>query len=195
MGIPVRLHWTFLFIIPFVAWNFASFSQEAAGGIYGFGGIEPASLRWAYSLFFAILLFACVALHELGHSYMAHKNGIGIKSITLYFFGGVAAMEEIPRNPRLELQMAFAGPAVSGVVGLFAIYLAGPTAAVAGAGHPLAIMLWNAGGHEPHTHGLQSAARLSHGRGPSPASLVCDSHALCKGHPEGCEISERSSRH
>jgi Zn-dependent protease/CBS domain-containing protein len=145
MGIPVRLHWTFLFIVPFVAWNFASFSQETVGGIYGFGGIEPASLRWAYSLFFAILLFACVALHELGHSYIAHKNGIGIKSITLYFFGGVAAMEEIPRNPRLELKMAFAGPAVSGVVGLFAVYLAGPAAAVAGAGHPLAIMLWNLG--------------------------------------------------
>jgi len=54
-------------------------------------------------------------------------------------------MEEIPRNPRLELQMAFAGPAVSGVVGLFAVYLAGPAAAVAGAGHPLAIMLWNLG--------------------------------------------------
>jgi len=133
MGIPVRLHWTFLFITLFVAWNFASFSQEAAGGIYGFGGIEPAGLRWAYSLFFAILLFACVALHELGHSYIAHKNGIGIKSITLYFFGGVAAMDEIPRNPRLELQMAFAGPAVSGVVGLFAVYLAGPAATVSGA--------------------------------------------------------------
>jgi Zn-dependent protease len=87
------------------------------------------------------VLFACVALHELGHSYIAHKNGIIIRSITLYFFGGVSAVEEIPRNPRLELQMAFAGPAVSGVIGLISILLASllPESSAAG------IMLWTLG--------------------------------------------------
>ena len=54
-------------------------------------------------------------------------------------------MEEIPRNPRLELQMAFAGPAVSGVLGLISVYLAGPAAAFGGAGNALAIMLWTLG--------------------------------------------------
>ena len=145
MDIPVRLHWTFLLVILYVAWAFASFSQTVYGKTYGFGGIEPAQLRLIYSLLFAVVLFACVALHELGHSYIAHKNGIGIKSITLYFFGGVASMEEIPRNPRLELQMAFAGPAVSGVLGLISVYLAGPAAAFGGAGNALAIMLWTLG--------------------------------------------------
>ncbi|MDD1749234.1 MAG: CBS domain-containing protein [Methanothrix sp.] len=145
MGIPVRLHWTFLFIILVVAWNYATFSQEAGGIIYGFGDIEPANLRWIYSLLFAVVLFACVALHELGHSYIAHKNGISIKSITLYFFGGISSMEEIPRNPRLELQMAFAGPAVSGIVGLTTFYLSGPSAAFWGAGNPMTIMLSNLG--------------------------------------------------
>lgn len=135
MGIPVRLHWTFLLIVLYVAWAFASFSQEVLGRTYGLGSIEPVSFRWAYSLVFAVVLFACVALHELGHSYIAHKNGIEIKSITLYFFGGVSALEEIPRNPRLELQMAFAGPAVSGVIGLASVLLAslfveGSTAAI-----------------------------------------------------------------
>lgn len=143
MGIPMRLHWTLLFIILFIAWNFTSFSQKLAGGIYGFGSVEPASLRWIYSLLFAIVLFACIALHELGHSFVAHKNGIGIKSITLYFFGGVASMEEIPRNPRLELQMAFAGPAVSGLIAVASFYLAGPAASLAGESHPLTIMLWS----------------------------------------------------
>ena len=109
IGIPVRLHWTFLLVILYVAWAFASFSQTVYGNVYGFGAIEPVQMRWLYSLLFAIMLFACVALHELGHSYVAHKNGINIKSITLYFFGGVASMEEIPRNPGLELKMAFAG--------------------------------------------------------------------------------------
>jgi Zn-dependent protease len=145
MGIPVRIHWTIIFIILFIAWNFASVHQESGGMIYGLGGIEPVELRWLYSLFLALVLFACVALHELGHSYMAKKNGIGIKSITLYFFGGVASMEEIPRNPGLELKMAFAGPGISGILGL-AFFLAGEQAgAVLGAGHPMTIVLANLG--------------------------------------------------
>jgi Zn-dependent protease/CBS domain-containing protein len=145
MGIPVRLHWTLLLVIFYIAWAFASFSQTVYGKTYGFGDIEPAEMRWLYSLLFAVVLFACVALHELGHSYVAHKNGISIKSITLYFFGGVASMEEIPRNPRMELQMAFAGPAVSGVLGFISVYLAGPAASFGGAGNALAIMLWTLG--------------------------------------------------
>jgi Zn-dependent protease len=145
MGIPVRLHWTFIFIIIFVAWDFASLYQVAGGVIYGFGGVEPVLLRWLYSLLFALVLFACVALHELGHSYVARKRGINIKSITLYFFGGVAAMEAIPRNPRLELQMAFAGPGASGVLGLVFLFLGGQAEALAGTGHPVTILLSNLG--------------------------------------------------
>jgi Zn-dependent protease len=45
-------------------------------------------------MYTALLLFVCVGLHELGHSYIARKFGIVIRSITLYFFGGVSAMEE-----------------------------------------------------------------------------------------------------
>ena len=141
MGIPVQLHWSFLLVILYIAWAFASFSQQVLGRSYGFGEIEPAGLRWAYSLIFSLVLFTCVALHELGHSYIALKNGIAIRSITLYIFGGVSAMEGIPRNPRLELQMAFAGPAVSGILGLMGILLA----TLLDEGSPLGIMLWMLG--------------------------------------------------
>ncbi len=144
MGIPVRLHWSFLIVILYITWAFASFSEQVFGRTYGFGGIEPSIYRWIYSLAFAVILFACVALHELGHSYVARKNGLGIKSITLYFFGGVAAMDEIPRNPRLELKMAFAGPAVSGAIGVACILIAQPAYLLEG-GMPLATMLWTLG--------------------------------------------------
>jgi Zn-dependent protease/CBS domain-containing protein len=144
IGIPVRLHWTFLVVILYIAWAFASFNELVLGRTYGLGSIQPTSLRWVCSLIFAIVLFACVALHELGHSYLAHKNGVDIKSITLYFFGGVAAMEEIPRNPRQELQMAFAGPAVSGIVGLVSLILADLTGSY-GEGNPITIMFWTLG--------------------------------------------------
>jgi Zn-dependent protease/CBS domain-containing protein len=145
MGIPVQLHWTFLVIILYVAWAFASFGEPVFGKTYGFGAVEPASVRWIYSFAFALLLFLCVALHELGHSYIARKHGIGIKSITLYFFGGVASMEEIPRDPRLEMQMAFAGPALSGVLGLLCMLFYLQFAAVLGDGHPIPTLLWTLG--------------------------------------------------
>ena len=145
MGIPVRMHWTIIFIVLFIAWSFANTSQSTSSIIYGFGGIEPAEVRWFFSLLLALILFACVALHELGHSYIALRNGIGIKSITLYFFGGVAAMEEIPRNPSLELKMAFAGPAASGILGLIFLLAGRETVSYLGISHPLSIMLSNLG--------------------------------------------------
>jgi Zn-dependent protease/CBS domain-containing protein len=144
MGVPVRLHWSFLVVILYVAWAFATFSAPIFGRTYGFGGVEPTSLRWGFSLGFAVLLFACVGLHELGHSYVARKSGVAIRSITLYFFGGVSAMEEIPRNPGLELKMAFAGPAVSGIIGLVCVLLAN-LASVPDDRNPVAIMLWTLG--------------------------------------------------
>ncbi|MCJ7443838.1 MAG: CBS domain-containing protein [Methanotrichaceae archaeon] len=143
MGIPVRLHWSFLVVVLYVAWAFSSVSEPILGRAYGFGAVEPVTIRWAYSFLFAILLFVCVAVHELGHSYIAKSYGIGIKSITLYFFGGVASMEEIPRDPRKELKMALVGPLVSGALGFFSIllYLAVSSNPL----HPIPILLWTLG--------------------------------------------------
>lgn len=140
MGIPVRLHITLLFI-PWFAYIFASVSDTYFGWPYGFGGVQPSMTRWAYSLAFAVLLFVCVALHELGHSYVARAYGIVIKSITLYIFGGVSSMEEIPRNPKLELQMAFAGPGTSGILAIVSLILYYQSAAILGIENPLTILM------------------------------------------------------
>lgn len=141
MGIPVRLHWTFLAIIVYIGVGFGYLSQPIYGIPYGFGAVEPMQVKWLYSFAFAILLFACVALHELGHSYVAKVYGIGIRSITLYFFGGVSSMEDIPRNPKLEFEMAFAGPGVSGIIGLACILLYVQSSGLIGAAHPLTVLL------------------------------------------------------
>jgi Zn-dependent protease/CBS domain-containing protein len=143
MGIPVRLHWSFLVVVLYVAWAFSSVSEPIFGRAYGFGAVEPVTLRWGYSFLFAILLFVCVAVHELGHSYVAKSYGIGIKSITLYFFGGVASMEEIPRDPKMELKMALAGPLVSGALGVSAILIY--LAVSSDPKHPIPILLWTLG--------------------------------------------------
>ncbi|MCZ7385632.1 MAG: CBS domain-containing protein [Candidatus Methanoperedens sp.] len=113
MGIPIKLHITFLLILPVFAYYF---SVNPAP--FGFNDVQLSIIRYALSLSAAISLFICVLLHELGHSSVAKKNGSNIQSITLFLFGGVSAMEEIPRNPKIEFKMALAGPGVSFLIGM-----------------------------------------------------------------------------
>jgi Zn-dependent protease/CBS domain-containing protein len=142
-GIPIKLHWTFVVGIFWVAIAFGIIPPITFfGKTYGFGSVEPASIKWIYSFAFATLLFICVAVHELGHSYVARRYNIGIRSITLYLFGGVSAMEEIPRNPRLEFRMAVVGPLVSGLLGVISFLIYIESAMLLGTEHPLSIFLW-----------------------------------------------------
>jgi Zn-dependent protease/CBS domain-containing protein len=58
-------------------------------------------------------VFACIALHELGHSVVAQQLGVQVKSITLLPIGGVAALRSIPENPWHEIAITVAGPMVN----------------------------------------------------------------------------------
>ncbi|WP_174591710.1 M50 family metallopeptidase [Methanocella conradii] len=113
MGIPIKLHVTFLLILPFIAFAFATSPPPL-----GFSGVSSLWARVGLSLLAAIFLFACVLVHEMAHSYVAVKNGIRIGGITLFLFGGVSEMEDIPRNPGVEMLMAFVGPAMSILLGV-----------------------------------------------------------------------------
>jgi Zn-dependent protease/predicted transcriptional regulator len=96
-GIPIRLHLTFLLLI---GWLFSL-------GI-GRGDLtEP---------LIAVGLFACVLLHELGHSVVALRYGVEVESITLLPIGGLARMARIPKDPRQEFNIAIAGPIVNFVL-------------------------------------------------------------------------------
>ncbi len=101
LGIRIGIHLTFLLLLAWVGW---------AG--WQVGGV-PGSL-WTLAL--VILLFLCVILHELGHSVVAMRFGIEVRSITLLPIGGVAAMKAIPEEPRKELLIAVAGPLVNVVI-------------------------------------------------------------------------------
>lgn len=70
-------------------------------------------LAWSAGLVMALLLFGSVLLHELGHSLVARSQGIKVSSITLFLFGGIAAIDEESKTPGQALQVAIAGPAVS----------------------------------------------------------------------------------
>ncbi len=68
----------------------------------------------------SLLFFGSVLAHELGHSFLALRNHIPVRSITLFVFGGVAQIEREPSSPGVELRVAIAGPLVSfGLAGLF----------------------------------------------------------------------------
>lgn len=117
LGIPIKLHITFLLILPVFALVFATNPAP-----FGFLDQTTPLMNYLLSFITTVLLFLCVLLHELGHSYVAQRYGVEIKDITLMLIGGVSSMEEIPRNPSQELKMAFAGPLVSLLIG-FTIFV------------------------------------------------------------------------
>jgi Zn-dependent protease/CBS domain-containing protein len=76
----------------------------------------PVAFSTAFAM--ALLLFTSVLLHELGHSLVAQRQGIKVNSITLFLFGGVAAIDDEPKTPGKMFQVAVAGPLMS-----FALFL------------------------------------------------------------------------
>lgn len=140
MGIPIKLHITFLLIIPVFGYIFANNPPS-----FGFSDVEQLFLRYALGLSVAILLFACVLLHELGHSYVAKKHGSNIQGITLFLFGGVSSLEDIPRNPKIEFKMALAGPAVSLLIGSILIIFYGILEAYISMSNPFLRLVWMMG--------------------------------------------------
>lgn len=107
LGIPLRIHLSWLLIFGLVTWSLA------AGYFPAVVPDMPAWSYWARAIVAAAMLFGSVILHELGHSLMARRHGVAIAGITLFVFGGVSEMKEEPRTPGQELQIAIVGPAIS----------------------------------------------------------------------------------
>ncbi len=134
-GIPIKLHVSFLLILVLFIWIFAVQEFNIFGIFIGFGGMNvPTWLKYLFSAIASVLFFSTVLFHELSHSLVARSYGTKIRSITLFALGGVAQMEEIPRDPRMEAKMAAAGPAFSLGIGIFSYaiyYLFGPVSQTA----------------------------------------------------------------
>ena len=64
----------------------------------------------------AALFFASILLHELGHAFVAKRTGIGVDSITLWMFGGVARLGRDSDTPGTEFKIAIAGPIVTALI-------------------------------------------------------------------------------
>lgn len=101
-GIPLFLDPLWFVILGLATLNFGVAYQEWGN-----------TIAWSAGLVMALLLFASVLLHELGHSLVARSQGIKVNSITLFLFGGIAAIEEESKTPAKAFQVAIAGPLVS----------------------------------------------------------------------------------
>lgn len=105
-GIPLAIDPSWFLIVALVTFAEGLAWQE----LYPSWG---SLLAWGAGLAMALLLFASVLLHELGHSLVARSQGIQVNSITLFLFGGIASIEEESKTPGQAFQVAIAGPAVS----------------------------------------------------------------------------------
>lgn len=101
-GIDVYVHATFLLLLAYFAAVYWSETGTLAGVLAGLALI--------------LMLFVCVLLHEYGHALTARRFGVATRHITLLPIGGVALLESMPKEPRQEVAVALAGPAVNLVI-------------------------------------------------------------------------------
>jgi len=135
-GIPIQLDLTFLLVLPLFAFVIASQVELWAGTMNDIVAanldaelLSTGAVAWVLGVVAAVGLFVGVVLHELGHSVVAMRYGYAIESITLWLFGGIANLEEMPEDWRQELSIAVAGPAVSIALGAvsYVAFLAVPS--------------------------------------------------------------------
>ena len=98
-GVDVNIHWSFSFVILWMVWQ----------GLFGYREL-PGVIFISVTL---LLLFGCVALHELGHALVARRLDVVVKNIIILPIGGLAQVQSLPDKPLHDLLIATAGPLVN----------------------------------------------------------------------------------
>ena len=117
LGIPVSIHFSWLIILFLFTFVFQGHFDRN----YGSWSAEEI---WLAALATSLLLFLSVLAHELSHSLVAMKQGIPVKGITLFVFGGMAQIGKEAERPSAEFMMAVVGPLSSIALGFLFIGLA-----------------------------------------------------------------------
>jgi Zn-dependent protease len=117
-GVEVRLNWSLIAVFALIAWSLAEgvFPSQNPGLSHG--------TYIAMAIVAAVLFLASVLLHELGHSWVARREGIEVDSITLWLFGGVSQLKGRFTSAGAEFRVAISGPLVSIVLGVLFVLIA-----------------------------------------------------------------------
>jgi Zn-dependent protease len=117
-GVEVRLHWSLIAVFALIVWSLAD-------GV--FPSTNPGLSHGDYlamAIVAAVLFVASILLHELGHSWVARREGIEVDSITLWLFGGVSQFKGRFTSAGAEFRVAVSGPLVSIVLGALFVLIA-----------------------------------------------------------------------
>lgn len=146
-GINLNIDWSWVFIFLLITWNLAIV----------FGQFRPnwsPGLRWGMALAASILFFVSVLAHEFAHSLVAKAQGMNVRNITLFLFGGVSNIQRHPPSPGAEFLITIVGPMTSLIlgaafliasgasVGPFQITNADPAAVIGQLGPVALLLMW-----------------------------------------------------
>ena len=117
-GIRISANWSWLIVFALITWSLAVAVFPSQNP--GFSDGEYVVMAVAA----ALLFFASLLLHELGHALQARREGVEIEGINLWLFGGVAEFKGGFPSAGAEFRIAIAGPLVSLVLGVLFVLVA-----------------------------------------------------------------------
>jgi Zn-dependent protease len=112
-GIKIEVDWSWFFVLFLVIFWLSQFYADVLGES------SSSTTPFVLALLSAVGFFGSIVLHELGHAFVAQRNGIGISSIQLWIFGGMARMDRESDSASTEFKVAIAGPAVTLAIAVF----------------------------------------------------------------------------
>ncbi|HEX7259132.1 MAG TPA: site-2 protease family protein [Nitrososphaeraceae archaeon] len=112
--IPIRLHFTLIIVFFLISWTLAT------GFMPSYYPTLNESQYWMMGAIGAVILFISILLHELSHSLLSIRYGIGVHQIILFIFGGISDIKDETKDFKKEFKIAVVGPLTSyALSGLF----------------------------------------------------------------------------